>query len=406
MRLHKRTLVSATISVVGIGGVVFGWLVSRPAVMVAAVMVIVANILGLLWRVGMGRRHSKPPRIRASSTARAISCTPVDSDDTRALVEEMLAQGREALLLRPQIACNLSDQQFQRAKEALLEAMALVPDGEVFLQQMEPEEDDSSSDPAASPRGRVVPVVRFFLDRYPVTNRQYYQFVAAGGYEQISYWDQAIWPEVLEFVDQTGRPGPRFWREGCYEPGLENHPVVGVSWHEAAAYARWAGKRLPSDAEWVKAASWPVKLGPDARSQRRYPWGEVMDRSRANLWSSGLRGTAPVDQFAGGVSVGGVYQLVGNVWEWTRGNYGPSDHPRGDLVLDVPLKSIRGGAFDTYFDSQATCQFHSGDVPGARKRNIGFRCAVGVCDLLLARPARPSEPDAIRQPDVAEEVQV
>jgi len=98
----------------------------------------------------------------------------------------------------------------------------------------------------------------------------------------------------------------------------------------------------------------------------------------------------PVDAFSQGVSVGGVYQLIGNVWEWTRGDLSVGDAPHRDLVLEVPMKSIRGGAFDTYFDNQATCQFQSGDVAMARKRNIGFRCAVGVCDLMLARHVQGS----------------
>ena len=124
--------------------------------------------------------------------------------------------------------------------------MALVPDGEVAL-----EETDSP---------RVVAVQRLFLDRYPVTNREYYEFVAAGGYQQMALWDESILPAVLDFVDRTDQPGPKYWENGCYPAGEERHPVVGVSWYEAAAYARWVGKRLPSDAEWVKAGCWPVPL--------------------------------------------------------------------------------------------------------------------------------------------------
>ena len=123
-------------------------------------------------------------------------------------------------------------------------------------------------------------VAHFFLDRYPVTNREYYEFVAAGGYGQLSLWDESIWTAVLDFVDLTGEPGPRFWKMGCFAAGKENHPVVGVSWHEAAAYARWTGKRLPTDAEWVKAGSWPVNVSVTNRAQRKYPWGDTMDRDR------------------------------------------------------------------------------------------------------------------------------
>jgi iron(II)-dependent oxidoreductase len=246
----------------------------------------------------------------------------------------------------------------------------------------------------------------FFLDRYPVTNARFYEFVAAGGYQDAALWDATILPAVLGFVDRTGEPGPRFWSGGCYDPAKKDHPVVGVSWYEAAAYARWAGKRLPTDAEWVKAASWPVPLSLGMRSQRRYPWGDTMDRSRANLWGSGPKGTVPVTAFAGGASVGSVYQLVGNVWEWMRGDFPPADGSQAEWIAETPLKSIRGGAFDTYFDKQATCQFQSGESALARKHNIGFRCAVGVCDLLLARSGDDAAPATLALAVLPEETPV
>jgi formylglycine-generating enzyme required for sulfatase activity len=307
----------------------------------------------------------------------AAARKPIDPNDMYALVEQMLAQDRYALLLRPQIAGNLSQAQFGLALKVLGEGMALVPDGDVEL-----EEGDSS---------RLITVQRFFLDRYPVTNRQYYEFVAAGGYQQASLWDEAVLPGVLEFVERDGKPGPKFWQDGCYPEGEEKHPVVGISWYEAAAYARWVGKRLPSDAEWVKAGSWPVRISSTSQVQRKYPWGDAMDRTCANLWGSGPGGTVPVDQYPNGVSAGGVYQLIGNVWQWTTSNYGggslPADQlPVSGLRLPVALRSIRGGAFDTYFDKQASCQFQSGENPLNRRNNIGFRCAIGVCDLTLVQP--------------------
>jgi gamma-glutamyl hercynylcysteine S-oxide synthase len=231
-----------------------------------------------------------------------------------------------------------------------------------------------------------------FLDRYPVTNRQYRRFLAGGGYEQMAIWEPAIWPAMLDFVDATGCPGPRFWRNGRYVAGEDDHPVVGVNWYEAAAYARWVGKRLPSEAEWVKAGSWPVPIADSRQSQRKFPWGDTMDHTRCNLWGSGTGRIAPVSEFASGVSVGGAHQLIGNVWEWTTGNFGAADCAGRDLTLPVPMKSIRGGAFDTYFEHQATCQFQSGESPLSRKHNIGFRCALGLCDIASAqRSCRDSQ---------------
>src|SRR5262245_16538779 len=127
----------------------------------------------------------------------------------------------------------------------------------------------------------------------------------------MAIWDPEILPAVLDFVDRTGHPGPRFWSHGRCAAGEDDHPVVGICWYEAAAYARWVGKRLPTGAEWVKAGSWPVAIPGRPLISRRYPWGDAMDRARANLWGSGPGKLVDVNQFPGGESVGGVQQLIG-----------------------------------------------------------------------------------------------
>ncbi len=226
---------------------------------------------------------SAPQNGKAVSPSWPAAGKPLDPNDINALVEQMLAQGRFALMLRPQLAKNLSAAHFSRALSALEECMALVPDGDVQLEEGE--------------LSRVVLVQRFFLDRYPVSNRQFYEFVAGGGYQQANLWDEGILPIVLEFVDGTGHPGPKHWQNGCYPGGEEKHPVIGVNWYEAAAYARWIGKRLPSDAEWVKAGSWPVRISSTSRVQRKYPWGDSMDRAGKPL---GFR--AGADRAGGSIS--------------------------------------------------------------------------------------------------------
>jgi len=411
---NKQLAVRTAIGLLGLLAVGLGvWL--GDGTLAAAGAVAWVYLLGrracTAWR--WRRRASARNAAEASPkpAARPKARSPVDPADTRGLVEQMLAQGRFALLLRPQVVENLDESQFRKALEALALDMALVPEGEVVLGQIDEALDDGRLEPEEIRRcrGRVVRVEPFFLDRYPVTNREFYEFVAGGGYQEISLWDPKIWPAVLELVDRTGAPGPRSWRDGCYAEGEEDLPVVGVNWFEAVAYARWLGKRLPSDAEWVKAGAWPVPLSAGDRQQRKYPWGNSMDRRRANLWGSGPGRIVPVTEFAEGVSVGGVYQLIGNVWEWTSSNFNPrnfstGDYAEGELVLSSPMKSLRGGAFDTYFDNQATCQFQSGDNPLARRHNVSFRCAVGAGDLVLARRPSPAASTEEAPAPPAEEV--
>ena len=396
MLADKWKLVAGALGLAGLMAAGIGFRASNAPAIAGGIMGLGYAATTLVCRMRARCRRSGDRETPAEAPRPAVVRTTrqADPDDTGSLVKQMLDQGRYALLLRPQIAEGIDDGQLDRAVEALKAGMALVPDGQVIVGRIEIEYDDEEEpreEGLLQRQGRIVQVAHFFLDRYPVTNREYYEFTAGGGYEQLSLWDESIWTAVLDFVDSTGEPGPRFWVDGCFPPGKENHPVVGLCWHEAVAYARWAGKRLPTDAEWIKAGSWPINVSASNRVQRKYPWGDTMDRDRVNLWGSGPGVTIPVDESPNSVSVGGVYQLIGNVWEWTRGNFLPVDYLGGELVLDIPMKSIRGGAMDTYFDSQATCQFQSGEPAIARKHNIGFRCAVGTCDLMLARPEVPAE---------------
>ncbi len=331
--------------------------------------------------------ESTPPPVAPAPAPRPKK---TKSASRESLVDQMVAQGRVALLLRPQIAASLSESDLQKAQEALDDSMAMVPEGQVALR---PRCYEALDDESAQRAERLIQVEGLFLDRYAVTNDQYLEFVAAGGYEQMSLWDEALWPAVLTFVDRTGQPGPRLWENGTYPPGKEDHPVVGVTWYEACAYARWAGKRLPTDAEWVKAASWPVFAEGQHPVQRRYPWGDAMDRRLTNIWGSGLNTTAPVHAFEGGASASGVLQLVGNVWEWTSTSFGAWEPPTRKIDTQAALKSIRGGAFDTYFETQVHNQFQSGENPLARKHNIGFRCALGFCDVVHMTQSRPAHAD-------------
>jgi formylglycine-generating enzyme required for sulfatase activity len=173
--------------------------------------------------------------------------------------------------------------------------------------------------------GREIPT--FLIDRYEVTNEAFMAFVADGGYR-----DRAFWPDTLQlqgvsvpfetavqtFVDRTGLTGPRTWTGGTFAGDRARYPVTGVSWYEAAAYAKWLGKQLPTLAQWWRAALGDV--------DRPYPWGSdfaTLDQ-RANF---SMTATTPVDRFAAGMSPFGVHDMAGNVREWLAGDPGAARYP-------------------------------------------------------------------------------
>lgn len=330
-------------------------------------------------KISRFKRQSEPsPNDSALSLASIIASAEQSGQPETDLVKQMISTGRYALLLRPQIVNNLQPDQSRAAEEALDAHMSCVPAGPVIMRPRRFEDMDEEELARSS---RVVNVDGFFLDRCPVTNEQYLRFVQDGGYEQMNLWDANIWPAVLGFVDTSGLSGPRYWKHGHPTDEKRHHPVVGVCWYEAAAYARWAGKRLATDPEWVKAGAWPVVADGAPPQQRRYPWGDALDRSLAHVWGSGADDTSSTQAHPNGASVGGVQELCGNVWEWTSTSFGVWDLTNLKVETATPMRSIRGGAFDTYFDSQCHLHFQSGESPLARKHNIGFRCAIGFCDV-------------------------
>lgn len=296
-----------------------------------------------------------------------------DESSLAEVVDEMINQSRYALLLRPEVAQQLAPREVEEVLAVMDEYMSVVPEGRVLIGDYADRATWGAS-PTSGELSGVESIEGCYLDRYAVTNAQYQHFVDAGGYEQFALWHEEALPALFDFVDQTGTPAPAFWSDGRFTDGEETLPVVGISWYEASAYARWVGKRLPTDGEWTKAGAWPVETSPGRITQRRYPWGDTYESHRAALWASGRRGPVPVDSFASGNSLGGVQQLIGNVWEWTTT---PLDASSRDVTSDShALKVIHGGAFNTYFENQATCHFRSGERPLARRNNIGIRLAL------------------------------
>ena len=168
--------------------------------------------------------------------------------------------------------------------------------------------------------GQVIELGDFFMDRHPVTNREYQRFVDAGGYRNPEYWEHPFVPDgdtlgwdeaVARFTDRTGRPGPSTWEVGGYLEGQEDYPVGGVSWYEAAAYAKFADKSLPSVQHWRRA------YGSTFFPEHVIP--------RSNLHSDG---PAPVGEHAG-MGPFGTFDMAGNVREWTYNAVGEDRHILG-----------------------------------------------------------------------------
>jgi iron(II)-dependent oxidoreductase len=203
------------------------------------------------------------------------------------------------------------------------------------------------------------------IDRFPVTVAAFAQFVEAGGYEEQRFWNDEGWSwRVAHQIE-----APRFWGEPEWQAYLVlNHPVVGVSFYEAGAYATFRGARLPTEAEWEKAAS-----GADGRT---YPWGSDWVDGACGMRGVGPRSTVPIGVFPRNLSPYGVRDLVGCVWQWCSdpfSGWGTDDAPP-PLTEFGPRRVTRGGAWNTLKWS-VTCQSRNGYPPTARFSNLGFRCA-------------------------------
>jgi serine/threonine protein kinase len=171
-------------------------------------------------------------------------------------------------------------------------------------------------EPGKSFEGESMPP--FYMDIYEVSNKEYFSFVSAGGYRLTHLWPdemvlkKSVVPQsaaLKSFIDQTGIPAPRQWSGGKYPVGKEDHPVTGVTWYEANAYALWAGKQLPEWKQWWRASV--------AVDNRIYPWGNDVTTisARANFGSAAVR---QVGSYPFGISPYGCFDMAGNVSEWLK----------------------------------------------------------------------------------------
>ncbi len=204
--------------------------------------------------------------------------------------------------------------------------MMYVPAGK-FIMGSEEAADSGNSEHEAETRA-------FYIDKYPVTNAEYKAFLDKH-------------PDIAP---------PDYWNGANYPDGKAEHPVVRVNWHQAVAYAKWADKRLPKEAEWEKAAR-----GTDGR---RFPWGDKFDARKCNTHESGTLDTTPVGKYSpDGDSPYEVGDMAGNVWEWVQDWYDENKRYR----------AMRGGSWH-FFENHSTCSARSYDKPTSRSDNYGFRC--------------------------------
>ena len=223
----------------------------------------------------------------------------------------------------------------------------------------------------------------FRIGRVPVTNAEWQEFMAAGGYDEQRWWSPRGWAHRVE----AGLERPLSWqpdgsrrRFGIVEEVPPDEPVQHVGFHEAEAYAAWAGARLPTEQEWEKACAWDPALG----RRRRWPWGDSdWTPALANLGGDALR-PAPVGAYRAGASAYGAEQMIGDVWEWTSSGFEPWPGFAPMLYADYSapffggdFRVLKGGSW-AVGGASIRPSFRNWDLPVRRQIFCGLRLAWDV----------------------------
>lgn len=257
---------------------------------------------------------------------------------------------------------------------ALVAALALLPsaagaDGVMLVQAGAFWMGSDDDDPNEAPMHRVY-VRDFWIDRHKVTNAEFAQFLNARGAKSPQGADYFDWDDADVRIH-----GPRRGPAGPYlaDPGFENHPAVEVTWFGARDYCLWKGRRLPTEAEWEKAAR-----GGD---KRRYPWGDAPPTPARAIYGRGYNATAPVSATTPeGESPDRVQDMLGNLREWTASEYRPYPYAAGDgreAAGRLARRVVRGASHDDPLESlRVTIRRYYEPRGVARGHHfIGFRCA-------------------------------
>lgn len=301
-------------------------------------------------------------------------------NETILLIQQMLAAERyDATAVATREDRAEEDPQPQDVSVLQPPDMVLVPAGPFLMGS------DHSAETLDNERPQhLVQVNAFLIDRYPVTNGDFLRFVCSGGYDERSWWS----PQGWQWRAQHAIAHPLYWREQTKGRWVEvtrtgvrplalQHPVMCVSWYEAEAYARFVGKRLPTEAEWEKAASW----NPELLRKQRYPWGEERPDAATANFNVCHGGTIPVGRLPASASPYGCQEMCGNVWEWTSTWFQPYPgffpHPyEGYSVpyFDQQHRVLKGGSWATRTHVLRPT-FRNWYHPWVRAIFAGFRCA-------------------------------
>ena len=234
---------------------------------------------------------------------------------------------------------------------------------------------DADAEPSESPVHEVN-LSAYRISPFPVTVGQYRRLIEDGGYENEDFWQAGGYKQFKE---------PDKWDEQIIYP---TRPVVGVSWFEAMAYARWAGMELPTEAQWERAARGK------SQTYHKYPWGDQPpDGKNANSWQSGLGHASPVGMFPDGCTDEGIVDMVGNVLEWCQdwkdveydqrsifyeksdGSTDPLNEETGALgkLGEISVRVLRGGSWNYNYSWNFRCADRISFRPDVRSDVVGFR---------------------------------
>jgi formylglycine-generating enzyme required for sulfatase activity/Cdc6-like AAA superfamily ATPase len=307
--------------------------------------------------------HLSAPPVEALPKPEAPESRPEAARPPRERAEKAALRVEEARALRPELA------------EGLFPSLVEVPAG-AFLMGSKPDNPLAFDD--EKPQFSYDIAYAYRIGRYPVTNAEFARFLEDKGYEKEEFWTKAGW----QWVQKAKRTGPERYGGAFDQP---DHPVVGASWYEAVAYCRWLTQslhnsgaldkkqalRLPSEAEWEKAAR--------GEHGREWPWGDEFDVAKCNSAESGKRNTTPVGSYSpDGDSPYGCADMAGNVWEWCQSlsrsyPYNPKDGR--EKLDDNGLRVLRGGAF-AYYDGGVRCAYRYRSDPAYWCDYVGFRVCV------------------------------